>query len=345
MRTKLHIIITVDTEADIKNGTIIPISKMVYGEVNGECYGITKIMDLCEEYACKATFFVSPFETCVLGEKGMQEVCQRIQNRGHDVQLHTHPKWITSERFMWNHPYEKQVELLSYGKGLIHKWTGESPIAHRAGGFGADHETFRALNTVGIPIDSTNIGSPYCRLQRLGLKRNVVQVTGSGLVELPVTQFGQFQLGSFVPKKPFDINANSLSELKFVIRAALAADLKVVTLLMHSFSFLNRNKARTVFTPNHGDIKKFAKLLHFISQQPELEVITVKEFYQRYQKQPQAFEAQPRCHVPVSGFVRSFARACRYIRKGKGNVVIASSGVSVGIVGAGMVGLLLWKLL
>jgi peptidoglycan/xylan/chitin deacetylase (PgdA/CDA1 family) len=343
--TKLHIIITVDTEADIRGGTVIPISKMVYGESQGEYYGITRMMDICEKYACKATFFVSPFEAHVLGEEGMREVCQRIHGRGHDVQLHTHPKWITHERFMWNHSYDKQVELLGYGRKLLSDWIGESPIAHRAGGFGANRDTFRALKSVGIPIDSTNIGSPYCRLQSLGLKRNAVQTTAEGVIELPVTQFGQFKLGSFVPKKPFDINANTLSELKFVIRAARDADLKVVTLLMHSFSFLSRSKDRTVFTPNRGDLNKFEGLLRFISQQPDLEVITVKEFYRRYQEDPQAFITESECLVPVSGIVRSFGRACRYINRGKGNMLLVAGGVSVGVVCLSMVGLLLWKLL
>ena len=343
--TKLYVILTVDTEADIRNGVVIPIAKMVYGEVKGQCYGIPRIMALCEQYGYRATFFVSPFETHILGEEGMRDVCQYIQSRGHDVQLHTHPKWITGQRFMWQHPYEQQVELLGYGKALIEQWIGERLVAHRAGGFGASHETLRALKSVGIPVDSTHIGSPYCQLDPEKVPRNPVQVTPEGIVELPVTQFVQFRLGPLTPKKPFDINANTLSELQFVVRAARGAGLRVVTLLMHSFSFLKRSKDRTVFTPIPAEVKKFERFLRFLSQQPDVEVITVKEFYQRYQRHPHLFSAPAATPLPVSGVIRSFLRACRYVNRGRGNAVIAAAGSTAGIVSLGIGGLLLWQLL
>ncbi len=220
METKTYLIISVDTEADIRKGRIIPISKMVYGKVNGEYYGITRIMDICEKYDCKGTFFVSTFESHVLGEDEMKRACQEIYKRGHDVQLHTHPKWITNERFMWNHSLEKQEELLKDGKEKIKKWTGENPVSHRAGGFGADHNTLLALKNVGISVDSSNIGSPYCKLNKAKFSGNIVRVSEEGIIELPVTRFVQFKLGSLQPEKPFDINANTLSELKFVVSAA-----------------------------------------------------------------------------------------------------------------------------
>ena len=318
---KTHIVITVDTEADILNGRVVPISKAVYGEVEGEYYGITKIMDICEGYNSKATFFVSTFESHILGENGMKEVCQKIYNRGHDVQLHTHPKWITNKRFMWNHPLKKQQELMENGKEMINKWIGEYPIAHRAGGFGADHNTLQVLRNLDIPIDSSYISSPYCKLDKEKLDSNIVQVSDEGVIELPVTRFTQFKLGKFQPKKPFDINANTLRELKFILSAAKKANIKVVTLLMHSFSFLKRNKDRTVFSPNKGDMKKFEQLIEFIVRDKDFEIITVKEFYKRYNNNPESFKGKE--WLPVTGYVRSAMRAFRYINKGKGNQLIA----------------------
>ncbi len=325
MWAKTYIIISVDTEADIISGRIIPISKMIYGEVDGEYYGITRIMDICEEYDAKATFFVSTFEYRKLGEDGIKKVCQDIYTRGHDVQLHTHPKWISNRQFMWNHSLEEQKELLRDGREMIRKWTGRYPVAHRAGGFGSDQNTFSALKSTGIPIDSSNIKSPYCKLDTTRFTGNTVQVSDEGIVELPVTQFVQFKVGKLQPVKPFDINANTLSELKFVISSAKADNLRVITLLMHSFSFLNRNKDRTIFTLNRRDMNKFEKLLEFITKDKDLEVITVGKFYEMYKINPQMFEGEG-C-VPVSGYVRSTIRACKYIKRGKGNQLIALSAI------------------
>jgi peptidoglycan/xylan/chitin deacetylase (PgdA/CDA1 family) len=293
---------------------------MVYGEVDGEYYGITKIMDICEKYDCKGTFFVSTFESKVLGEDGMREVCQEIYRRGHDVQLHTHPKWITKKGYMWDHTLKEQEELLNYGKNMILKWIGEYPIAHRAGSFGSDQNTLSALKSAGIPIDSSNVKSPYCKLDTTRFTGNTLQVSDEGIIELPVTIFTQFKLGHFRPVKPFDINANTLGELKFVISSAKANNLKIITLLMHSFSFLNRNKNRTEFTLNKGDMKKFEKLLELISKDDTLDVITLKEFYNTYTINPQLFEGKE--YLPVSGYIRSIIRACRYIKRGRGNQLI-----------------------
>jgi len=327
MNKKTYIIITVDTEADTINGRIIPISKMVYGEVERERYGITRIMDICEKHNFKSTFFVSVFESDTLGEDQMSLVCQEIYRRGHDVQLHTHPKWITQKGYMCEHSFERQKELLLHGKDLIHKWIGRYPIAHRAGSFGVNHDSLKALKGVGIPVDSSNIDSPYCELNNDMFKRNVIQESAEGIIELPVSQFVQFKLGRFQPVKPFDINANTLSEMKFVVKDAKVNGVKVLTLLMHSFSFLNRNKDRTRFTPNKGDMKKFDKLLEFIAKDKELEVITTKEFYKRYTTNPQLFHDKE--YLPVSGYIRSIIRACRYIKRGKGNQIIVLSVFSI----------------
>ncbi len=328
MRTqkKTYLIITVDTEADYIKKRIIPISKMVYGKVNGEYYGITKIMDICDKYNCKATFFVSTFESHILGEDGMKEVCRNIFRRGHDVQLHTHPKWITNKRFMWNHSLDEQTEMLRNGKEMIYKWTGEYPVAHRAGGFGADNNTLSALRVVGIPLDSSNIGSNYCKLPQHKFKSNSVQLSEEGIVELPVTRFTQFRMGPFQPEKPFDINANTLSELKFVISAAKNNNVKVITLLMHSFSFLNRNRERSKFAPNREDMEKFERLMKYIENDKDIQIITVKALFEKYSKNPQSFEMDE--FLPVSGYLRSIIRAFRYIRKGRGNQLIVLSVVS-----------------
>lgn len=39
----------------------------------------------------------------------------------------------------------------------------------------------------------------------------------------------------------------------------------------------------------YNAVAKFDQFLHFISHDPEIQVVTMKEFYQRYQKNPEQF--------------------------------------------------------
>jgi peptidoglycan/xylan/chitin deacetylase (PgdA/CDA1 family) len=319
----MYIVITIDTETDIINGNIIPVSKMIYGNIEGKYYGITRIMESCEKHNFKATFFVSTLEAAFLKKNEIRDVCKYIYHRGHDVQLHTHPKWITGKPFMWNHSREEQRELLLIGKKNIKKWIGEYPVAHRAGGFGSDENTLAALHEADIPIDSSFIDHPYCRLKNVFKMENVVQVSGKGILELPVTQFTQFKLMRFQPQKPFDINANSLSELQFIVSAAKKGRIPVLTLLMHSFSFITRNKSKTAFSPNKHDLNKFETFLDYLKKDEDVRVITIKDFYKKYKDNPDCF---PQGNwLPVSGYQRSTARAFRYVNKGKGNKLIVLS--------------------
>ena len=105
---------------------------------------------------------------------------------------------------------------------------------------------------------------------------------------------------------------------------------------------MNRSRDRSVFTPNHGEIAKFEKFLEFLSTREDCEIITVKEFYQRYTRAPEVFARSPRGRVPVSGYGRSFVRACRYLNRGKGNVVIATGGMVMLVLVLGLAGLVLW---
>lgn len=322
MYNKTYLVLTVDTETDFLNNRVIPVSKMIYGEVEGHQFGITKIMDICDKYNSKATFFLSTFETRVLGEEPIRKVCRAISSRGHDVQLHTHPKWITNKRFMHSHSLQEQLDLLIHGRRMMTQWLGQPPIAHRSGGFGADNNTLSALKQTGFNIDSSFLSAPNCKLRHT-FKPNTVQLSPEKIIQLPVTEFAQFDFFGFRPVKPFDINANTLDELKFVLSTTKSQNGRIITLLMHSFSFLRRNKDRTRFSVNWEDILKFERFLQLVANDNHIETITVSQFFHLHNLHHDLFTNES--YLPVSGYPRSTARAVRYIEKGKGNKLLALS--------------------
>lgn len=310
LEDKTYILLTVDTEASMYKGRPLPISKMVYGEIDGQEYGISKIMDICEMYGFRATFFISVLEYLHFGEEAIKEICRDIYKRGHDVQLHTHPKWKYDRKFMWEYTMDEQAEIIQEGKEKIHQWIGVEPIAHRAGGFGANYDTLPALQRNGILIDCSLASHyPFCKLNDNSLRENTVFLIG-GVVEVPLTVFTQFRLGNIRPYRNFDLNADTLSELINVIKQGRRGGIKTLTLLLHSFSLLNRDKTRTKFEPNLKDLTKFEKLLNYIKNDSNLEVITIKDFYHLYNKNPESFQSPD--FVPNSGLVRTFVRCCKH---------------------------------
>lgn len=317
--SKTYVLLTVDTEADIHQGRIISLEQMVYCRINGSEYGIHRMMDLADRYNARMTFFVSVFEHRKMGLEQVKRVCQEIDQRGHEVQLHTHPNWIYDHRFMWGYPLEKQIELIKEGKEVICESIGKYPIAHRAGGFGANEDTLLALKKNGIKVDSTYLYSPYSRLLPSNFRLNWPSEC-NGVLEIPVTVFNQFKIGNFQPKRPFDINANSLAELKFVLNSAKKSGLPFVNLLMHSFSFVRSGKDRQNFKPNYHDLKKFEKLLHYINEQDEFEMIGIGEFYESIRS-----DNNLPCDAEIvltTGIMRTCLRACRYPLRGRANSLI-----------------------
>ena len=320
--TKTYVLLTVDTEADIHQGQIIPFEQMVYCRINGNEYGIQRMMDLADRYNARMTFFVSVFEHRRMGIGPVKKICKEIDQRGHEVQLHTHPNWIYEHRFMWGYPIEKQVELIHEGKEVIIDSIGKPPIAHRAGGFGANKDTLLALKENDILIDSTFLFGNYSRLGQDLFRLNGISKY-HGVVEIPVTVFKQFQIGRFHPYRPFDININSLSELIFVLEKAKENQLPVVNLLMHSFSFVHRSKDRKEIYPNLHDLRKFERLLDYINKDSLLEAIGISSLYHKLRLAEA--ELPYNGAVSTSGVIRTVSSACRYPNKGKANKLIASA--------------------
>lgn len=320
-QSKTSVLLTVDTEADLHQGRIIPLDRMVYCRIGGKEYGINLMMDLADRFGAKMSFFVSVFEHRRLGIEPIREICQLIYQRGHEVHLHTHPNWIYDHRFMWGYPLETQIELIQEGKKIIEDCIGVSPIGHRAGGFGADENTLLALKENNIPVDSSYLFGQYCKIPSASFPHNGIKEL-SGVLEIPVTIFEQFRLGSLHPYRPFDININSLSELLFVLEEAKKAKLPVVNLLMHSFSFVTRSKDRTEIKPCFRDLGKFEKLLEYIAEDEDLEAIGLEEYYLKNIKEQKTSEVSGK--VPVSGFVRTAVRASFDPLRGRANQLVAS---------------------
>lgn len=286
----MNVIITVDTEIFHFRHTPLSAEACIYGMYNGELYGIPKIMDICAEKGAKATFFIDVYAYRVFGEQIMKQVCQDVKERGHDIQLHAHANWIypNKSEYMWAYSLKEQSEIIKEGRELIHKWTGEYPVAFRAGAYGANYDTLKALSENNINIDSSMFYKhPLCRLNSRVLTRNNI-VTENNIIEVPVTTFICFKCAGFVRYSKLDINARNFNELKEIILKAKKGNLKTIILFLHSFSFIKWGKDSKITSPNLEAMNILRKTLDLLKVH-QMQILTMKEFHNEYKQNPDKF--------------------------------------------------------
>ena len=300
---KLTIFITIDTEDDY-----FEVPRLITGEGLADNPGIHKILDITEKYGFLSNIFLDAYSHVNFPPGLLQNIAKSIHNRGHAVELHSHPNFAKRLFFYKYHIYkyslEEQIRILEYGKRLIFEWIGEYPIAHRGGAYAGNDDTLVALNQVGIPIDSTFFFQHKNNHMKEALTVNKV-FSFAQTIEVPVTFVRVAkQDGSYKDTK-FDIDALSYDQLVQVIKLAKEHNLRTLTLFLHSFSFINkRTKDATaedhpqaifrsfsrggslkceILGVDNNDIVKYDQLLHYIAQDSEIEVITFREWYKTYQ--------------------------------------------------------------
>ena len=330
MNSKTSVVLTVDVEASFYRDIPLSFPTRVYGEIEGQFYGVPRIMDICDKYGVKATFFVNVYEYKIYGEEKLKELCAYISNRGHDVQLHTHPMCAYDRKrgYMTDYSLEEQTEIIADGKSLLQKWIGKSPIAHRAGDFAADKNTLEALRRNDIMIDSSlALGWPLCKLNDSFSTKNQI-VTIDGILEVPITVFYQFKIGRYRSLRQVDIDADSCLELKYVLNKACKSGMKVAIVLLHSFSFLKWDKYKVRHRPDYADMKRFDLLLKYITGNEQLEVITMEGLAQRYLSNPEVISGAG--EIPKTGWFITLHRALLGVHKSWKNLAFVL--INVGII-------------
>ena len=317
MSAKTRVYITVDTETSMGGawrnaGPPLPLARTVFGENHSGTHGIPLIMNILEEHGFTATFFVEVFCSYVLGLEEVGKVCDSIQKRGHDVQLHVHPVF----RFYWEYlngspprerdlmfqlPPDEQRRLLQDAVALFRQLTGRTPKAFRAGCYGASEETLVALRENGVWIDSSyNLTylDKTCGFRYRPL--NAPQLI-EGVYEFPVTNFNWGRRGTYMP---LEISAVSVFEILTTIRSLQDRGCKDVVLVFHSFSFLKRRTARfEKVRPDRIVIQRFRKLCRELSSmRDELEVSVLGNL-----DLTACFSAQPQV-IPALGWLRPALR-------------------------------------
>ncbi len=282
----MYLFITVDAEA--VHGCSDPWNEFMWGRlpgIKGE-YGVSLIADICEHYGFKVTYFLDVYEHTYYGIDKVKEVAQYLENRGHDVQLHTHPAWYQDPRdnksiqkmkaerscfpptkyWMNLNTLEEQINILKHGKNLLEDWLGKSVLAHRAGAYAINLDTIKALKETGFKLDSsTHFCHPNCHLS-LSINQAVYF---NDILEIPITGYFLERIWDgfiFKYKHPLkfvatDVNGSTAEQIIHFADMANSYDVKVINLFMHSYSFVKYNHNFTKLSVDDNCIEKLHRIL------------------------------------------------------------------------------------
>ena len=280
-KARTEFVITVDTETYSVGGKRPLFGPNIYGEHGGEEFGVGRIMDISEKHKAKATFFVDVYMHQHYGKEPVRDLCRQIAGRGHDVQLHAHLSWLPGSKsdFLYDYSLDRQRELLKEGKELIGEWTGQAPIAFRAGSYSANLDTIRALSDNGFLLDSSYFARrTSCQLSRQLENRYANRIFRIGeITEVPVTTYWLVDKGPYRKLSKLDFNACSLAELRDVVPKLIDAGIRTAVLFLHSFSFVRWKKDFSGIVPNYRAIERFDRLLAEITARNDAGFITMEQ--------------------------------------------------------------------
>lgn len=212
--------------------------------------GVEYQMDRFDRHGLKAVFFVDPMPGLVWGVEAVADVVGPIVARGHDVQLHLHTEWLElagsanplgtrTGLNIADFAFEDQCRLIDLARGLLVAAGAPPPVCFRAGNYGANDDTLRALAELGLSHDTSHPPGIAGSLCRIGLgPDDRLPVERLGITEVPIAAIAA--RGRAL--RHAQITALSAGELLAAIAHAHDHGLADFTLVSHSFELLSRNR-------------------------------------------------------------------------------------------------------
>ena len=219
----------------------------VWGHTRDGEYGLRYQMDALEAEGLKGVFFIEALHALKFGGRYLRDMVQTVQRRGHEAALHIHSEWL---RWVDAHPLEGvNSQVLQSFSPAQQQWivtraaqflreSGATGIASfRAGNYGADRHTLRALAAEGVRYDSSyNIVflGPQCGLQAEAPMTRPQPM--EGLIEVPITFIRDYP-GHY---RPMQITAASFAEMRAALEHAHERGFPSFVFVSHGFELIRR---------------------------------------------------------------------------------------------------------
>lgn len=280
-----HLLITIDVEAGPHLQSADHVARLIWGEFGKHRLGIGRMMDIAERYGRKLTFFLDFCETLQY-PGAFERICREILAHGHDIQLHAHTQFLTES--FWKERGLRQVHC-----GLDHYTRGHAealmeflvdcacslgnkrPVAFRGGAFRYNSAILYAMARCRVPLSfNYNIKTRY---QFNNHSNRGVFRWSNGIVEIPMSYTeirGRMREFEFSSTSSTDFRDEELVRSYMEQFYSEFGNDAVLVMLMHSWSFLYREKQPGGFYFEFKDERLAENFEHFLAGLPEDVTVT-----------------------------------------------------------------------
>lgn len=256
-------------------------ARYIFGRSAAGDYALPKTLEILDRHGLKGVFFVEPLFAARFGVEHLARIFDLIRAAGHDIQLHLHAEWCDELRplpfpganrkrqHLHFYSLEEQTTLIRMGLDLFRQAGCSDVRAFRAGSFGANADTYRALAACGIHLDfSLNEACPFSGPDLRG-KVDMLNPTQIGAVQcIPLTVFRD----GFGQSRAAQIGACSAAEMAGLLKSAQRGGVGQVVMLSHNFEMLKPDLP----DPDGIVVRRFEKLCKFLAaRRDEFTVSTV----------------------------------------------------------------------
>ncbi|MFC4293259.1 hypothetical protein ACFOWX_12610 [Sphingorhabdus arenilitoris] len=270
--------------------------------------GIFHQMDILDRHGLKAVFFVDPMPALVWGTEAVTDIVAPILSRGHDVQLHIHCEWLQfagkanplgnrTGNNMKDFSEADQFTLIGYGIEQLMAAGAPRPIAFRAGNYGANDDTLRALARQGVAYESSHcpgIAHSDCAIS-LGPDQ-LLPLAYLGVTEVPIGSIA----AAGGKQRHAQVTALSAREICETVRHARDIGRESFTFVSHSFELLSRDRKRI----NRIIDQRFERACAYFAGLPGVDTATFSD-------NPPRIETSPRPSATAMLLPHDFARTAR----------------------------------
>lgn len=249
--------------------------RYVYGHSRSDGGALPKTLEILNRNGLRAIFFVEPLFAARFGVRHLREIVDLIRSHGQQIELHLHSEWADEIRpkplphiadkrqNLQLLTFDDQLTLIRMGLGLLTKAGARDISAFRAGSFGANRDTLRAVEAAGLRVDSSINAAADVSVPDLRATADMYQASYIGnVLSLPVTVFRD----GFGRPRPAQVGSCSFSELRQVIDNAIDESWPAVVMLSHNFEMLRPGSTRI----DPIVLDRFEKLCAYAASRPEL---------------------------------------------------------------------------
>lgn len=273
----LNVFFTTDVEiwcngwADLDKRFPAAFKTYIYGHTPVGDFGLPYQLKVLKDHGIHGTFFVEPLFSACVGSQPLEEIVGLIRDSGHEVQLHLHTEWVdeakqpllancqTKRQRLFEFSLEEQRLLIATGASLLNQAGAEAINAFRAGTFGFNLDTLRALAANGIAFDSSYNAAVFGLTSGVCPGVTVVEpIECEGVVEYPMTVFRD----GMRALRHVQLTACSYGEMESLLWHALESGHSSFVILSHNFELLNQGRNR----PDKIVVARFRKLCAFLDR-------------------------------------------------------------------------------